>query len=128
MDEALAGIAESVAQLALLGPSRQDLERARTLLRARWARRMESMEGRAASLAAAEALDGYDLLDREYRGTRRGRCRSRCGKQPSEYLHPESVSGVLYLPRGEGNELTDEVLGRAFAVTRSHRAERRRRT
>ena len=66
VDETLAGIAETVTQLALLGPSWHDLERARTLVRARWARRMESMEGRAASLAEAEALDGYELLDREY--------------------------------------------------------------
>ena len=42
------------------------MDRARTLLRARWARRLESMEGRASALAAAEALDGYAFLDREF--------------------------------------------------------------
>jgi len=37
-----------------VGPSDEDVERARTLLRARWARRLEAMEGRAASLAGAD--------------------------------------------------------------------------
>ena len=63
---ALDAIAASVARLALLGPPPDELERARTLLRARWARRLESMEGRASALAAAEAIDEYGFLDREF--------------------------------------------------------------
>ena len=59
-------MAEGVARLALVGPSADELERARTLVRARWARRLESMEGRASALAAAEALEEVELLDREY--------------------------------------------------------------
>ena len=82
VEEALAGIAESVTQLALLGPSRLDLDRARTLLRARWARRMESMEGRAASLAEAEALDGFELLDREYAASKQS-SPMRCARRRS---------------------------------------------
>ena len=116
VNAAIEGIAEAVTRLALLGPGRQDLERARTLTRARWARRMESMEGRAASLAAAEALDGYELLDREYAALG--------SVEPEEvraaaarYLHPDSVSAVLYLPREEGDELTTEQLAKTFAVT-----------
>lgn len=116
VEETLAGIAESVTQIALLGPSWHDLERARTLVRARWAHRMESMEGRAASLAEAEALDGYDLLDREYAAL--GEVEpAQVQEAVEKYLPPDSVSGVLYLPRAEGADLTDETLARAFAVT-----------
>ncbi len=116
VEEALAGIAESVTQLALLGPSGLDLDRARTLLRARWARRMESMEGRAASLAEAEALDGYELLDREYAALAAVEP-DQVREAAEQYLHPDSVSGVLYLPRAEGDDLTAKALASAFAVT-----------
>jgi zinc protease len=113
---ALEGIAESVARLAMLGPSEDDIERARTLLRARWARRLESMEGRAASLAAAEALDGFAFLDREYQAL------GAVGPDDvravaARYLDPEAVAGVVYLPEGEGSEMTVEALSRPFAVS-----------
>ncbi len=116
VDDALAGIAEEVTHLALLGPSSEDLERARALMLGRWARRMESMEGRAASLAAAEALDGYDFLDREYAAIAAvdaGQVRAAAAR----WLQPDSVSGVLYLPHAQGQELTGDGLARVFAVT-----------
>ena len=113
---ALDAVASAVARLARLGPPTEDLERARTLLRARWARRLESMEGRAAALAGAEALDGYQFLDREFAAL--------AAVQPDEvraaaarHLLPDAVSAVLYLPEDEGDELTAEVLRRSFAVT-----------
>jgi zinc protease len=113
---ALDATAAAVSQLALLGPSADDLERARTLLRARWARRLEPMEGRAAALAAAEALDGYTFLDREYEALATvGADQVRAAA--ARYLQPDAVSGVLYLPNGEGEPLTSDLLGRAFAVT-----------
>jgi zinc protease len=116
VDAALAGIAEEVTRLSLLGPSAEDLERARTLMRARWARRMESMGGRAGALAAAEALDRYDLLDREYAAL--GAVHPEDVRDAAaRHLHPDSVSGVLYLPRQGGNDLTAESLATAFAVT-----------
>jgi zinc protease len=113
---ALDGIAEATTRLALLGPSIEDLERARTLTRARWARRLESMEGRAASLAAAEALDGYEFLDREYAALS-SVTPEKVRSAAARYLHPDSVSAVLYLPHGAGDDLTIERLERAFAVT-----------
>ncbi len=116
VDAALAGIAEAATRLALLGPSAEDLDRARTLMRARWARRMESMEGRAASLAAAEALDGYEFLDREYAALAEVRPED-VRAAAERYVQADSVSGVVYLPRTEGNDLTSEALARAFAVT-----------
>jgi zinc protease len=116
VDAALGGIAETVTRLALLGPRPEDLERARTLTRARWARRLESMEGRAASLAAAEALDGYEFLDAEYAALATVSS-DQVRAVAARYLHPDSVSGVLYLPRQEGTDLTAEQLEKAFAVT-----------
>ncbi len=114
--EALDAIAAAVTRLALLGPPPEELERARTLLRARWARRLESMEGRASALAAAEALDGYGFLDREFEAIAAVRPED-VRAAAARYLQPDAVSGVLYLPEDEGAELTADVLGRAFAVT-----------
>ncbi len=116
LDEALAGISEAVTRLAMVGPRSDELERARTLERARWARRLESMEGRASALAAAEALDGIDFLDREYEmlatvGPREVR------EAAQRWLSPDGVSAVLYLPQDAGRDLTPDVLARTFAVT-----------
>src|SRR5262249_14215395 len=119
VDAALEGIAESVTRLALIGPTPEELERARTLTRARWARRLESMEGRAASLAGAEGLDGYEFLAGEYAALATvdpDQVRAVAAK----HLHPDSVSAVLYLPRQEADDLTTERLARAFAVTPLH--------
>jgi zinc protease len=113
---ALDAIATAVARLSLLGPPADDLERARTLLRARWARRLESMEGRASALAAAEALDGYTFLDREFEALASVRADA-VRVAAARYLQPDAVSAVLYLPQDEGDELTPDALGRAFAVT-----------
>jgi zinc protease len=117
LDAAVDGVAESVARLALQGPLHDELERALTMIRARWARRLESMEGRASALAAAEALEDFSLLDREYEAL--AKVQADDVRQVAErYLDPSAVAGVAYLPRGEGGELTTEMLARAFAVTR----------
>jgi zinc protease len=113
---ALDAVAAAVARLSLLGPPPEDLERARTLLRARWARRLESMEGRASALAAAEALDGYEFLDREYEALASVRA-DEVRAAATRYLQPDAVSAVLYLPPDEGEPLTPDALGRAFAVS-----------
>jgi zinc protease len=113
---ALDAIASAVSRLALLGPPLEDLERARTLLRARWARRLESMEGRASALAAAEALDGYQFLDREFEALA-ALGADDVRSAAARFLQPDAVGGVLYLPVGEGTELTPDALARAFAVT-----------
>ena len=113
---AIDAIAAAVSRLALMGPPKADLERARTLLRARWARRLESMDGRASALAAAEALDGYAFLDREFEALAAVRADD-VREAAARYLQPEAVSAVLYRPADEGEELTADALGRAFAVT-----------
>jgi zinc protease len=109
-------IAECIARLTLVGPSAEELERARTLLTARWARRLEVMEGKASAIAAAEALDDVTFLDREYAalqtlGTQAVR------EAAARYLLPDSVAGVAYLPEREGEDLSPQLLARSFAVT-----------
>jgi zinc protease len=113
---ALERIAENVSRLTLLGPSTDELDRARTLLRARWARRLESMEGKGSALAAAEALDDVSFLDREYEALGSvGPDEVR--EAAAKYLQPDNVSAVTYLPQHDGRELTVPLLERAFAVT-----------
>ena len=121
LESAVNGIAEAISRVALVGPGAEELERARTLVRARWARRLESMEGRASALAAAEALEDVGLLDREYAmlgavGPDEVR------EAAARHLLPDAVAGVAYLPTGSGRDLTADALGRAFAVTEVHPA------
>ncbi len=121
LPEAVERIAENVSRLTLLGPGPEELERARTLLEARWARQLESMEGKGSGLASAEALDHVSFLDREYEALARvglDEVRSAAAR----YLQPDNVSAVAYLPSGEGQELTAAGLERAFAVTAIRRA------
>src|SRR3954453_13504829 len=113
---AIERIAECVARLTLVGPTEDELERARTLLTARWARRLEPMEGKASALASAEALEHVSLLDREYAAlvsldTETVR------QAAARYLLPDSVAGVVYLPDEEGEDLGPDLLARSFAVT-----------
>ena len=118
---AIERIAESVSRLTMLGPGSDELERARTLLRARWARQLESMEGKGSALAAAEALEHVSFLDREYEALGSvgpDEVRSAAAR----YLQPDNVSGVAYLPEGQGQDLTASSLERAFAVTALRRA------
>ncbi len=109
-------IAEATARLVLVGPSPEDFERARTLLLTRWSRGMEEMEGRASSLAAAEALEGYAFLDREFAALAAVTAEE-VREAARQVLDPESVSAVAYLPRTAGTDLTVDGLAGAFAVT-----------
>ncbi|CAN5730373.1 pitrilysin family protein [soil metagenome] len=116
LESAVDGVAQAVSRLALVGPNAEELDRARTLVRARWARRLESMEGRASALAAAEALEDVGLLDREYALLAElGPAEVR--EAAARHLVPDAVAGVAYLPSGSGRDLTADALSRAFAVT-----------
>jgi len=112
----LEGVASAVSRLALLGPSDADLDRARTLVLTRWARRLESMEGRAGALAAAEALESVEELDREYDALA-GATAADVRAVAERYLDPDSVSALVYLPRDQGDDLTADRVARTFAVT-----------
>jgi zinc protease len=113
VDEAVRAIAGQVQGLREGGPSPLELERARTLLRARWARRFESADGRASELASAEFLGSVTLLDQEY-----ARLLALTGDDVRDavrrHLDPAAVSAVVYHPRDRGEELTAEQLGAMF--------------
>jgi zinc protease len=113
---AIEGIAQATARLGLAGPAAADLDRAKTLLLTRWARRLESMEGRAAALASAEALADVGVLDREYAALAAASADD-VRTVAARYLDPEAVSAVAYLPRDAGAELTADHLAQTFAVT-----------
>jgi zinc protease len=116
LDRTLEGIAAAVARLAAEGPDAVELERARTLMRSRWARRMESMEGRAAALAATEALGGIHLLDEDFEQLAAVTADD-VRRVAERYLAPDAVNGVVFLPEGEGEDLTPERLAAAFATS-----------
>jgi zinc protease len=109
-------IAEATARLVLRGPDNDELERARTLLLARWSGGMEEMDGRAAALAGAEALGDYRLLDREFAALA-STTAAQVVEAASRCLDPEAVSAVVYHPANRGSELTVDRVARAFAVT-----------
>ena len=115
IDEALHTIAGLVARLAEDGPAPGDLDRARTLLLVRWARRMESMEGRASALASAEALDGADFLDREFAQLSR-LTGDDVRTAAARWLVPHSVGAVAYLPEGRGADLDAADIAATFAA------------
>jgi zinc protease len=116
VDSVMTGIAEAVAMLAMAGPSEAELERARTLVLARWVRGIETTDGRASALAAAEALDGVGAMDREYAALESVTA-AEVREAVAHYLRPEDVSAVLSLPHAEGDDLGAEQVSRAFAFT-----------
>jgi zinc protease len=113
LDAALEGIARCVMRLREAGPGDQDIGRARTLLRARWARSLESTEGRASALAAAEALGGIELLEEEYERLLAvdGAAVQRVAR---EWLDPEAIAGVAHLPQDSAENLAAERLREHF--------------
>ncbi|HXE56462.1 MAG TPA: pitrilysin family protein, partial [Gemmatimonadales bacterium] len=117
MEPVVERVAEEVSRLGMLGPSTEELERARTLVLTRWARRLETMEGRASALAAAEALRDVALLDEEYARLATVTV-DEVREAAARYLLPDAVSAVVYHPRERGRDLTPDALARAFAVTR----------
>lgn len=110
---ALGGIASVLDRLSRRGPSPEDLERARQLLRARWARRLESVESRASSLAQAEAIAGFQWLDQSAAAVLAVTAEE-VAAAASRWLRPDSVTGVVYLPADRGADLTTDLLRRQF--------------
>ncbi len=113
--QVLAAVARETRRMAEQGPAAEELDRARTLLVARWSRGMEEMDGRAASLAGAEALGDYRLVDREFAqllATTPQQVREAAGA----ILDPGAVSAVIFQPRGRGADLTSAGLGATFAA------------
>ena len=114
LTRALQEIGRFVARLRESGPTAAELSRARTLLEARWARRLQTAEGRASALAFAEALGGMELVDVEYDRL--------IAVQPEEvrraaeqWLRPDSAAAVAYLPESAAVELDVPTLREALA-------------
>lgn len=114
IDEALQVTGATLDRLRRRGPSAEDLDRARTMIRARWARWLESAESRAAAYAYAESVDGVDWLDRAYDDLLAVDAAA-VGRVAEAFLAPEAVAAVAYLPNGAGTDLTPDSLRRAFA-------------
>ena len=112
---ALQEIGRCLARLRESGPTEAELSRARTLLEARWSRRLQTAEGRASALSFAEALGGMELMDVEYERL--------IAVQPDEvrraaeqWLRPGSAGAVAYLPESAAVGLEVEMLRDALRL------------
>jgi len=114
LDRALGGIATEVGELRRAPPTQAELDRAKTILTAQWARRLESVEGRASTFAAAEAVRDLSVLDEEYAATM-AVTPDEVTRVAARYLDPDAVGGVAYLPSDQPGELTAEQLRAAFS-------------
>ena len=113
LSEMIDGASAEVASLRERGATGDEVERTRTLLRARWARQFESYEGRASALASAEALGGVHIIDDEY--TKLGAVSAEDVTAAAvRYLGPDALAAVAYLPRAEGSDLRPDALRGAF--------------
>jgi zinc protease len=82
-------------------PTVEEMERAHALLETSWARRNESMDGRAGALCMAEALGGFELVDALYERMLAVTADD-VRRVMQHYASPDRVSAVLYLPDGAG--------------------------
>lgn len=115
LPEAISEVARQVARLRADGPADGDLLRAKTLLTAQWARRLESVDGRATAFAAAESLGGLEMLDQEF-ARQHAVTAEQVRDVASRYLRPEALSAVAYLPADSGLSLDPTWLESAFAA------------
>ena len=113
LEEVVAVGSSEVRRLIDAGPSEDDLDRARTLLLTRWARRIEPMDGRASALAEAEALRHVSYLDEEYEALS-AVSREQVQVAAARYLLSDSVSGLVYHPSQSGVDLRAESVEAAF--------------
>ena len=103
---AVQAIWSQLAELHEAGVGAMELERARSILDARWVRRLETMEGQANYLAEWEALGdwslGSDYLERLHSATP-----DRVTEAVRRHLHPDAAAVAVYRPRGTEPVMTD---------------------
>jgi zinc protease len=105
-----AALERSVAlaeRLADPGPDEGQVERVKALAASHWARRFESADGRATTLAYFEALGGYALADRyldDLEAVDAGRIRDVAGR----YLPAGAACAVVCLPHGARTSLSED--------------------
>lgn len=96
-DAAVRRSLDLAGELAATGPSAEELDRVRALIRTQWARRLESADGRATALCDFEALGGVELGD-EYLRRLLAVDPPTVQAAAARYLTGDRVSAVLYLP------------------------------
>ncbi|HEV8598627.1 MAG TPA: insulinase family protein [Gemmatimonadales bacterium] len=104
---------ECLAQLRENGPTDAELARARVLLLTRWARRLQTAEGRAGALAAAEALGGVEILEEEFERLLAVDA-AVVRRVTAEWLRPDAIAAVAYLPEAAPHALDAGPLRSAF--------------
>jgi len=120
LDDAVKRSGELMMELAEHGPEVTELHRVRSLTESQWARRFESMDGRATAIGEAEALGGYGLADEYYERAMQVTA-DEVRDVAAKYLAPECACAVLYLPEGGSTNLTDQAWPLTFTdVRRSH--------
>jgi zinc protease len=116
LNEVVAIGGQEIRRLVESGPSDEDLDRARTLLLTRWARRLEPMDGRASALADAEALKHVSYLDEEYEALA-AVTREDVQAAAHRYLSADAVSGLVYHPSSAGLDLQADTMASALRIT-----------
>ncbi|MFQ5703428.1 MAG: M16 family metallopeptidase [Gemmatimonadales bacterium] len=106
LDEAVERSLGIVEQLIEEEVDAVELERARSLVAASWARRFESVDGRAAVLCEAEALGGYELAQNLFDQTMRV-TPADVKNAFTKYLRPADASAAFYLPDGATTDWDD---------------------
>jgi zinc protease len=114
LEEALRGIARTLERLRVSGPATEDLERARAMLLVRLAQHVERPESRAGLLAESEMLRDVAWIE-EWIARIRATTPEEVRAAAEEWLRPDAVAGVVYLPEGAGQELTPSLLQESFA-------------
>ena len=109
-------VMSEVTRLAEEGVSPDDMQRARTLLLTRYARRLEPTDGMATALSSAEALRDLAVLDEEYEALRTVDAEA-VRDAAARYLAGGALGVVAYLPTDRGDDLEAGMLRPAGAGT-----------
>jgi zinc protease len=115
-DAALERSLELVQALRGDAPAAAEVERAKAQVATQWARRFESMDGRASVLCEAEALGDYRLADELYR-LDMAVTADEVRRVAEQYLDPAAAAGFFYLPE-DGTTRFEGVWPSAHGATR----------
>ncbi|HUG27174.1 MAG TPA: pitrilysin family protein [Gemmatimonadales bacterium] len=124
LPEALGVVGHALDRLATQGPSPDDLARARTLMRAHLARRLESAEARASLFAEVEAQRDLAWIE-EWAERIQTITGAEVRNAAGRWLRGDAVAAVAYLPETSGEDLTVDTVRDAFQVRRKSRPVRR---
>jgi zinc protease len=115
VDEVIREAGKQVTRLIDGGAEAEDLSRAKTLLLTRWARRLESTDGRATALAEAEGLTHYRYLDEEYAALEAVTLQQ-VRDVAERYMDASRIAGLVYHPNSAGRDLEAATLSAALSA------------